>query len=175
MPNVHVAAAASGLPKSDTVTPVLDDTFHLLVGRELAGIVTERDVMERQTHAPDSDCLIRANYLRGAIEHLDDREEALLAVLAAFPSTTLAGAAIQLFAAVRLFDRLTLFTEPDPAEERAMRRLLWAAGDVIADAAGLDREADGPNAIAGTTGDPWRDVFAVLAEVKAHMRETVSA
>ena len=171
MPNGPVPAAATGLPKCEIVEPEMGAAFHLLIGRELAGVVTERDLMEKMAQAADPSEPIDAIYLRGAIDHLNDREDALLAVTAAFPSTTLAGAAIQLFAAIRVFDRITLFQDPDPADERAMRRLLWAAGDVVADAAGLDRKTDGPDALAGSHCDPWRDVFARLAQVKSAIRD----
>lgn len=173
MPNASATAAAPGLPKSDTVE--MAENFHLLIGRELAGIASERDLMEQQANSAPAECPIEANYLRHAIEHLDDRESALLAVLAAVPSTTLAGAAVQVFAALQVFDRITLFKDPDPADERAVRRLLWSAADVIADAAGLDRKEDGPNAIAGSTNDPWRDVFARMGQAKSHVRAAVLA
>lgn len=176
MSNETVPAAATGLPRCEIVDPEMGDAFHLSIGRELAGIVTERDVLEQQALAASgADAGMDESYLRGAIEHLNDREDALLGVLSAFPSTTLAGAAVQLFTAIRLFDRLTLFKDPDPADERAMRRLLWGAGDVLADAARLDLKEDGPNAIAGSTNDPWRDVFARLALAKEHIRKQVSA
>lgn len=169
MPRARAAAAPQGLPDHHDETSFLA-AFHTGIGRELAAIVVERDRLEREATAADQVDLVVANHLRNAADHLDDREDALLGALSAFPSTTLAGAAIQLFTAIRFFDRISLFTDPDPADERAMRRLLYSAGNVVADAANLDRAASGITAIVGTTGDPWRDAHEVAAELKGLVR-----
>ncbi|MCV9939516.1 hypothetical protein OIU35_24460 [Boseaceae bacterium BT-24-1] len=155
---VRAAAAAAGLPE-DT------KDFHLSIGRHLARI--HSDILRSETHeqaarenGQDGIAIIRA-----AIDNLCDREDTLIRALAALPAETLAGAAVQVAAAIKLLSVMSIFEDRRADDERAVRRLLDSAVTVMIDAAGIDPVRDGVAELSEQSRSTWRDPFDVVAEI----------
>jgi hypothetical protein len=158
MSKPQLAAAAPGLP---------DDTadFHLALGRQIAQIGSAAEQAENDEIAAGRCNPAAAAILGVAGEHLYDREVALITALAASQASTLAGAGVQLAAALRMFSWITSETDPKPEDERALVRLLASAVRVVVDVAQLDPQRDGIAQMAPISRDAWADPRAVIADL----------
>ena len=159
MPSAPVAAAATGLPE------ITSPDFHLSIGREIARLgldIARADAEIETMHATNSPGEM---LVRGSLEHLGDREEALIRVLAAMPAISLSGATLQLAAAIRVFSWITMEETPRPEEERAVSRLLSSALAILIDAAGLDAQRDGIASLANPQASVWVDVYERIDRV----------
>ena len=159
MPNASVAAAAPGLPTE----PATD--FHLAIGRQLAVLQAEIDRTEAEESAMKSCGHHGANYMASAGAHLMDRDDILIRSLSTFPAASLAGAAVQVAAAVNLYKFTRSFEGEHPEEVRAIERMLHSALRVMVEQAGLDRARDGISRLATPYLDTWRDPREIIAEV----------
>jgi len=159
MPSARVAAAAPGLPAE----PATD--FHLAIGRQLAIFRADLERVEAEEEAIKACGALGDAYMSSAADHLMDRDDVLIRSLSTFPAGTLAGAAVQVAAAVKLY-KFTRSFEGDHYEEvRAIDRLLHSALGVMIDHAGLDRDRDGISRLAEPHLDPWRDPSEIVAEL----------
>lgn len=156
MPRACAAAAATGLPETDD--------FHLKLGRAIARANDDWTEGDFQAEAMRRSGMPGVGILEGYLDHTFDREDGLITALATLPATSLAGAAVQLAAAARVFDWVTSEEKPEPEHERALRRLLSSALTVMVDAAGLDASADGINALSSPISNPWRDPYERIEE-----------
>lgn len=157
MPSARVAAAVRGLPETTD--------FHLTLGREIARANEQMTRDDAEAQAMKALKRPGVGILDSHLDHTFDREEALIRALAALPANSLAGAAVQLAAAARVFYWVTREETPRPEDERALSRLLASALTVMVDAAGLDAAADGINHLASPASDPWRDPYQRLDEI----------
>ena len=164
MPDACVAAAAPGLPTSSGAD------FHLAVGRKLAEL--EVDLL-RVEEAADTLKGRRSHseyIMSRAGEHLMDRADVLIRALSTQPAESLAGAAVQLAAAMNLHTHVKYFEDPHDHDVRAIERLLASALNVLVAHAGLDRDGDGISRLAQGHLNTWRDPHSVLAEVEPSLR-----
>lgn len=158
MLNARVGAAAAGLPEETK-------DFHLSIGRHIARI--RADLVRAEAHeevALKAD-LAGSALIKGAINNLHDRDDTLIRALAALPAESLAGAAVQVAAAIKLLSIMSLFDDRRSDDERAVRRLLDSAITVMIDAAGIDPDRDGVAELSEMHVSTWRDPHETIAEI----------
>lgn len=159
MPRMRVAAAAPGLP----IEPGID--FHLAIGRQIAILQSEIDRVEVEEASLKAGGQHGASYMRRAGEHLMDRADILIRTLSTSPAATLAGAVVQVAAAVNLYKFTRMFEGEHPEEVRAIERMLHSALSVMVDHAGLDCDRDGITRLADPHFDAWSDPSETVAEL----------
>ena len=154
-----VVAAAPGLPDE----PATD--FHLAIGRQLALLKTEIERVENEEKAIEACQGFGASYMSTAGDHFMDRDDILIRTLSAFPASSIAGAAVQVAAAVKLYELTRLFDGDHTQDIRAIDRLLHSALSVLVEHAGLDRDRDGISRLAERAMDCWADPSVLVAEL----------
>ncbi|BCB17335.1 hypothetical protein [Bosea sp. ANAM02] len=159
MPRASAAAAVTGLPEN------IEADFHLNLGRAIARAGADIVRAEEEIAAIEATNAPGAGVIKASLDHAFDREEALIRALATSPASSLAGAAVQLAAAVKFFAWATMEETPRPEDERAINRLMTSALTVMVDAAGLDAARDGIDHLVDPRSNQWRDVYQRLAEL----------
>ncbi|WP_139333709.1 hypothetical protein [Bosea sp. TND4EK4] len=139
--------------------------FHLSIGRQIARLRTEMARVEAEEQSLRERESPGDAYMTRAAEHLYDRDDTLIGALAAFPAQSLAGATVQLAAAMKLHSVSEIFTDRRPEDDRAISRLLGSAIRVMVDAAGLDPARDGIADLAELYRCCWRNPFETVAEL----------
>lgn len=157
MPRARAAAAATGLPEDTT-------DFHLSIGRRIGKIRAELARAEANEQEMSRRDEPGVSHIKTAIEHLCDRDETLVRALASLPADTLAGATVQVAAAMKLMSWMAIFDCRRADDERAIKRLLDSAIAVLIDAAGLDPIQDGIAELAEVGLSAWRDPHETISQ-----------